>query len=206
MNQHFNRPPHLIAELLGDFLLIGSTPGEQSFESLIVRDVEEATGREQTAECSQRDRLFQPQGGVPRRIAGRFPLGGIDQHPVFAVGDEAEPHASAMQQLRHPGIGRGFPRRAGDVAGEFLRPGISLHQQPGFLGARIVDHNAGTQQLVMFGHFDVQRLRDRLPFGQHPVIEVERLGEDELDPVVMRSGVGLPPFERFLPVGELLPQ
>jgi len=206
MDQHFNRPPHLIAELVGDFLLIGSTPGEQGFERLIVGDVEEPAGREQAAKSSQGDRLFEPEGGIPRGIAGRFALGGIDQHPMLAVGDEAEPDASAVQQLGHAGIGRGFPRGASDVAGEFLRAGIGLDQQPCLLRARIVDDDAGPQQFVMFGDVDVQRLRDRLPFGQHLLIEVECPGEDKPDPVVMRSGVRLPLFERSLPGGVLLPQ
>jgi hypothetical protein len=100
--------------------------------------------------------------------------------------------AGAVQQLGHAGIGGCFPRGASDVAGEFLRPGIGLDEQPGFLRARIVDDDAGPQQLVMFGNFDVQRLRDRLSFEQHSVIEVERAGENELDPMVMRGGIGLP--------------
>ncbi len=125
---------------------------------------------------------------------------------MFAVRDEAEPDAGAMQQLGHAGIGRGFPRRVDDVAGESLRAGIGLDQQPSLIRARIVDDDAGTQQFVMFGDFDVQRLWDRLPFGQHSFIEVEGFGEDELDPVVMRGGIGLPLLERFLPVGVLLPQ
>jgi hypothetical protein len=50
----------------------------------------------------------------------------------------------------------------GHVAGEVLRPGIGLHQQPGLLGDRIVHHEAGPQQLVMFGHFHLQGLRNRL--------------------------------------------
>ena len=45
MDQHFNGPPNLITELVSDFLLVGSTLGEQGFEGLIVGDVEEAAGR-----------------------------------------------------------------------------------------------------------------------------------------------------------------
>ena len=110
MNQHFDRPPHLIAKLVGDFLLVRRTLGEQGFQRLIVGDVEEATGRQQPAEGPQRDRFFEPQRGVPRGVAGRFALGGIDQHPVFAVGDEPEPHAGRMKQLGHAGVGRCLPR------------------------------------------------------------------------------------------------
>ena len=58
----------------------------------------------------------------------------------------------------------------------------------------------------MFGDFRLQRLRNRLPLGQHPLIEFEGLGEDELDPVLMRSGIGLPFLERLLPIAVLLPQ
>ena len=32
-----------------------------------------------------------------------FALRGIDQHPVFAVGDEPEPTARGVEQFHHPG-------------------------------------------------------------------------------------------------------
>ena len=90
---------------------------------------------------------------------------------MFAVGHEAEPHAGGMKQLGHAGIGRCLPPGVGDVAGEFLRPGIGLHEQPGLLRVGVDHDDAGPQQLVMFGNFRLQRLRDRLPLGQHPVVE-----------------------------------
>ena len=58
----------------------------------------------------------------------------------------------------------------------------------------------------MFGNFRLQRLRNRLPFGQHSVIEFKGLGQDELDPLLMRGGIGLALLERLLPVAVLLPQ
>ena len=45
---------------------------------------------------------------------------------------------------------------------------------------------------MVFGNFYLQRLRDCLSLCQHPVIEFKSFGENELDPVLMRGGIGLP--------------
>ena len=206
MDQHLDRPPHLIAKLLGDFLLVRRALLRAALRAFDLRDVEEAAGRQQAAEGPQRDRLFEPEVGVPRGVAGGFALGGIHQHPVFAVGHEAQPHARAVEQLGHPGVGRCFPRRLGDVAGEFLRPGVGLHQQPGLLRAGIDHDDAGPQQLVVLGNLHLQRLGDRLPLDQHSLVEVERLAEDEPDPLLMRGRIGPPLLHRLQPVPVLLPQ
>ena len=52
LDQHLNRPSYLIAKLVGNFLLIGSTLGQQSFNGLVVRNAKESGQREEAAECS----------------------------------------------------------------------------------------------------------------------------------------------------------
>ena len=47
LDQHLDRPPHLIAKLVGDFLLVGRTLGEQGFDRLVVGHAEEPSHRQQ---------------------------------------------------------------------------------------------------------------------------------------------------------------
>ena len=109
LDQDLDRLADLIAKLIGDFLLIVGTLVEQGFERFVLRHAEEAVGTEQRAEGPQRDRLLQPEVCVPGDVAGRFVLRGVHQHPVIAVGDDAQPDARVVQQLHHAGVGRGLP-------------------------------------------------------------------------------------------------
>ena len=44
MDQHLDRPAHLIAKLVGDLLLVRGALGQQRFERLVLGDAEEALG------------------------------------------------------------------------------------------------------------------------------------------------------------------
>ena len=125
---------------------------------------------------------------------------------MFAIGDETEADAGAVQQLGHPGIGGTFPRRLGDIAGEVLGGGIDLHEQPGLAGLGLGHDKAGAEELVGFLPVDLQRLGNGLSFEQHLGIEIEHPLQDELHPVALRGRVGTPFVDRQPPVGILLPQ
>ena len=69
---------------------------------MVVRDVEETTGGQKASKSLQRELFLEPQGSIPRSVTGGFALGGIDQHPVFAIGHNSKPHAGGMKQLASP--------------------------------------------------------------------------------------------------------
>ena len=92
------------------------------------------------------------------------------------------------------------------MAGEFLRSGISLHQQPRLLGVGIDQDDAGPKQLVMFRYLRLQCLRNSLSLGKDMFVEFEGLSKNEFDLLMMRSGAGLSLLKRFQPVTILLSQ
>ena len=70
-----------------------------------------------------------------------------------------------------------------------------------------IEHGEGrADEFVPFGDFNLQRLRDGLPFDKDPVVELKGLVENEHDPVAVSSGIGSPRFNVVLPVGIFLPE
>ena len=104
----------LEAKLIGHFLLVRGALGQHGFQGLVVGHAKEPPHAQQAAERPLGKRLFQPEVGVPRGEAGRLAARGIDEHPVFAVGHEAQADIGAVQQFHHPGGRRCLPVPPGD--------------------------------------------------------------------------------------------
>jgi len=104
VDQDLHRPPHLIAKLISDLLLVGGTLFQQSFEGLILRYAEKSLNRQQAPERPERDRLIEPEVRMPRGVPRGLSDRGVHQHPVLAVRHQPQPHARTVEQLSHPSI------------------------------------------------------------------------------------------------------
>ena len=129
LDEHLDGLAHLIAELVGDFLLVFRALAEHGFQRLVVGNAEEPAHTEQAAKGAQGERLFQPEGGVPRGETGRLVGRGVDQHPVFAVGDQPQPNVGTAQQFHHARGGRGLPAPPGNGFFQVLPDGVESDEQ-----------------------------------------------------------------------------
>ena len=172
-------------------MLILGALGQHRFQRFVVGHIEETSDAKQTAEGLQRDFFFEPKMSIPGGEAGRVAFWRIDEHPVFAIGDEAEADVGAVQQFHHAGRRGRLPMLGGERLFEVLIEGISLHQQPR-LGSSvgIADNEIGAQGFAMFGDDGLDRLGDVLPFGKHFIGEAKRLFQDELEPFDVDGGIG----------------
>ena len=180
---------HLIAQPVGDFLLVRGAVLEHLLQRVGVRRREEPAHAQQAAKRPERERLLQPEGRIPRGKAGRLTPRRIDQHPVLAVGDESQPHVGGVQQLHHPGRRRCLPMPAGDRLFEVLFRRIHLDQQPGLPGAGnalgVADDHIGPERLAVLRDPGLERLGNVLTFRQHLTGQPERLLEHEANPLPM---------------------
>ena len=167
LDQHLDGLAHLVAELVGDFLLIAGAFLEQRQQRVVVGDAEEAAHTEQGMEGPQGDRLLQPEGGIPGGVAGGLAARGIDQHPLLAVGDQAQRHVGAVEQLHHAGGGGGLPVLADDGPVELLLCRVAGDQQlrlaGGIAARRANEGKVGAQGFAHFGHAGFQPRGKGLP-------------------------------------------
>ena len=129
LDEDFHGLAHLIAKLVGDFLLVRGALGEQQFQGVGVGDAVEASDAEQRAEGTQRDRLIEPERGIPRAESSGLTGLGVDEHPAFAVGEQAEANAGAAQQFGHARSGRRLPAMVFEWLVEILGGGNDLNQK-----------------------------------------------------------------------------
>ena len=142
-DQHLDCPAHLVAELVGDLLLVLGALAEQRLGRVRGRDAEEPPRAEEAAERAQGEGLLEPQLGVPRGEAGRLAARGIDQHPVLAVGYEPEPHAGGVEQLRHPRGRRRLPALAEGRPLQVLFRRVGDHEHARLAVGRVTHHGVG---------------------------------------------------------------
>ena len=177
----------LIAQPVGDFLLVRCALLEHRLQRLVVGHREEPVDAQQAAEGPQGQRLLGPEGRVPGDEPGRLPLGSIDEHPVVAVGDEPQPGVRGVEQLHHPGRRGRLPVPAGDRLFEVLRRRVGLDEEASLPGVGhalgVPHHDVRAQGLPVLGDRRAERLGDVLPLDEHLIRQAERLLEDEVDPL-----------------------
>lgn len=82
----------------------------------------------------------------------------------------------------------------GDRPFQILVGRIGLDQQAGLArighSLGVADQKIRPKKLAMLGDGRFDRLRDRLPFGQHVVAEAERLPQHEVDPGAVDGRLG----------------
>src|SRR5258707_9873304 len=103
LHQHLDRLAYLIAELVGDFLLILRAFLKQSEQSAVGGDAEETPHSEQRMKSTQSDRLVEPERAIPGGVAGGFAPRWEDQHPMFSVCNETVGHSAGVKQFLHVG-------------------------------------------------------------------------------------------------------
>ena len=103
LDQDFDGLTHLPAQLFGDLLLIFGALSQQRLDGLVIGYAKKAFHREQGLECLKGQRFFNPKRRKPGREPARLAAWRVDQHPVLAVGDQAQRDVSRMQQLGHAG-------------------------------------------------------------------------------------------------------
>ena len=168
LHQHLDGLADLVAELIGDLLLILGAGLEQGREGAVRGHPEQAAYAEQGMEGAQRQGLVQPEGGVPGGVAAGLAARGIYQHPVLAVGDQAQGYVGPMEQFHHAGSGGGLPVPAGDGPVQGLFGGIAGDEELRLAGhvvprraGRIAHREAGegkvrAQGLAQLGQADLQ--------------------------------------------------
>ncbi len=102
LHEHLDGLADLIAELVGDFLLVLCALGVKSGKRLGFCNAQESAQVQQAVKRPECDRLLHPEVGIPRGEAGGLAAGRIDEHPVLAVCDQAERHIRRVEQLHHP--------------------------------------------------------------------------------------------------------
>lgn len=101
-----------------------------------------------------------PQPGIPTRESGHSPDRGIDEHPLFAVRDEAQPDVHGTTQIDHS-LGRG-----GHPAITFerpiercIRPVLANEHQRPFRPLIVNDGVVGTKRHAVLRDFAANRVR-----------------------------------------------
>ena len=196
LHEHLDGPADLIAELLGDFLLVLAALGVERGEGFRFGDAQEAAQVKQAVESAKRERLLHPQVGIPRGEAGGFATGRIDDHPLLAIGHEAERHVRGVEQFHHARAGRGFPTRAGGGFFQVLIGRVVLNEEQGLLvGVAVFQDEIGPQRLAVVGHDGFHARRDGLTLHEKFRRVFQHVGEDVPNPSVMNSGLRRAAFE-----------
>jgi hypothetical protein len=117
--------------LVGDLLLTDAL-GQQRLQGFVVGHIKESLDPQQRSKRPQGDVLLLPEGGIPGDVAGGFTLGRIHQHPLVAVGHQAQPHITGVQQFHHPRRRTGSPARALYRLFQGLGGRVKLNQEAGF--------------------------------------------------------------------------
>ena len=129
LDQYLDRFAHLRAELLGDLLLVLRALGQQRGQHFFGWHTEESRHAQQGAKCAKGERFFAPQACVPGDEGGGFARTCGHQHPVRAIGHQAERHAGGVQQGHHSCVWRcGLPGCAGHRMVEALTARIGLDE------------------------------------------------------------------------------
>ena len=189
LDQRLHRAPNLIAEFVGDFLLILCTLRKQRFQCLILSNPKKAPSRKKAPKGLKSYLFLQPESGVPRHIARRLTTRRIDQHPSLAIGHQTQRNICRVKELHHSSRWKRLPPSAFDGLLQILLLRISLNQKTGFASIRqpfgCDCRKIGTQDLMMLGYASFQPRRNRLPFKQDFMIEFKRFTEYKPNPRLM---------------------
>ena len=188
-HEDLDRAAHLVAELVGDLLLIHRAGIQQRLQRLVIGHAEEAPDAQQAAERAQRQPLLAPQARVPGDVAGGLARPGAHQQPRLAVGRQPQAHARLAQQLHHARGGVRLPGAVGQGFVERLAGGVNLDQQAGLARARRDQHRVWPQRLTVLRQGRLDALRDALPFGQQLVGQLQRLPQHVADPGGVDGGI-----------------
>lgn len=113
--QHFHRRPHLIAQRVRHFFR-AIQRFIQECRKRIRRGAKESADTQQGGKRLEGFGFLKPQTRIPRNIPGGFPVGGIDQHPLFPVG-------------KHPQTDIFRPAKSGHFVERRSRPIILTHHR-----------------------------------------------------------------------------
>ncbi len=131
LDQHLHGIAHLLAQLVGHLVLIVHTFQQQRGQGFIFGHAEEAVAAQQRAKDPQGQPLLQPQFRIPGDKARGLSGPGMDQHPLFPVGQQAHRDLRAVEQHHHAG-GRGrLPSTAPHGLLQILARGHDLNQEVG---------------------------------------------------------------------------
>jgi hypothetical protein len=177
----------LAAELVGDLVLVAGAGGEEGGEVLVVGDADQAAQGEQADEGAEDQGLLEPQVvGGEGRVGGELAGWGVDEHPVGAVGDEADADAGGPQEHAHAFGGGGFPGAADEELVEVLAGRDEAEEEGGW--ARGVGGEGGGGAEGLAGLLEGELGGEVLVAAEVAGLDAEGFAEGEAEPGLVEFG------------------
>jgi hypothetical protein len=175
----------LFAEGVGDFLLEIEGAFQKSREGVLfgAKTTTHAKERLERFECH---RLLPPEAGVPGGVAGGFSDRGVDQHPLFAVGDQPDAALVGAAEKHHSFGRSGGPRL---LRKRILQVGLGRidgDQQPRSTAAAANGEVGGILNLVFLGAVDDASRESGLG-GERFAVVFETIFQDHPHPGIVQG-------------------